>query len=255
MSREDVIRKIVERDIHGQGLSEEIVRRELPKLHNDACKFYGTWDTALQYSGISGRRVTKPPTKRTRKCRLGADESSEAVIFLIRKLCLQGYSLSGKKILKRDPRLFHVALGHFGSWNQTLAAAGVNPNNIRMIWNTALSPNTQLVEELRQRHDFGKSLLLGDVSLENVGLYQSVRSVFGSWSRGLLAAGLIEPSQLGRSICLNQQEVMDAICKRKEAGQSLMSGAVQIENRILLFSARLYFSSWGAAVDVALNAK
>jgi len=262
MSREDVIRRIVERDIQQQGLSEEVVRRELPQLHNDACDLFGTWDTALQYSGISGRRVNKkssevssrkPRAKRSRTCRIGVDTSREAVISAIRQLCRQGFSLSYKKTMSRDRRLYEAALEQFGSWNQSLAASGVNPDNIRMIWNNSMSPRNQLVEELLHRYDSGESLVLGKVSRENLGLYESVRSVFGSWSRGLLAAGLIEPSQLGRSICLDQQQVIETICERKKAGQSLFSGIVQKENRILLYSSRLYFSSWSEAVEIALQ--
>lgn len=78
MSREDVIRRIVERDIQRLGLSEDVICRELPELYKDAIEFYGTWDTALQYSGVSGRRATKnasdepsrkPPAKRSRTYR------------------------------------------------------------------------------------------------------------------------------------------------------------------------------------------
>ncbi len=262
MSREDVIRRIVERDIKQLGLSEDVVRLELPELHKDACDFYGTWSTALQYSGISGRRATKnaseestrkPIENPSRTFRIGADLSPKAVINMIRRLCVNGYSLSAEKTMSRDRRLYDAAIDHFGSWDHTLAASGVNPENIRTIWNKSMSRRSQLLEELQQRHGLGKSLRIRAVSRDNLGLYESVRSVFGSWSRGLLAAGLIEPSQLGRSICLDQEQVIDAICKRKKAGQSLLAGIVQTEHSSLLFSSRLYFSSWSEAVEVALQ--
>ena len=98
MSREDVIRRIVERDIQKLDLSEDVIRVELPKLHQDACDFFGTWDTALQYSGISGRRATKPRAKRIWKSQIGADVSPEAVVRMIRKLCLNGYRLTHCKL-------------------------------------------------------------------------------------------------------------------------------------------------------------
>jgi hypothetical protein len=202
MSREDVIRRIVERDIQKLDLSEDVIRVELPKLHQDACDFFGTWDTALQYSGISGRRATKPRAKRIWKSQIGADVSPEAVIKMIRKLCLNGYRLSDEKVMSRDRRLYDAALEHFGSWNQALTESGVNPDNIRMVWNNAMSQSEQIVDELRTRHSLGKSLALRVVSRDNFGLAESVRSVFGSWSRGLLAAGLIDSSQLGRALCL-----------------------------------------------------
>ena len=253
MSREDVIRRIVERDIQKLDLSEDVIRVELPKLHQDACDFFGTWDTALQYSGISGRRATKPRAKRIWQSQIGADVSPEAVVRMIRKLCLNGYRLTDKKVMSRDRHLYDAALEHFGSWNQALTASGVNPDNIRMKWNNAMSPSEQLVDELRTRHRAGKSLSLGAVSRDNLCLYESVRSVFGSWSRGLLAAGLIEPSQLGRTKCLDRQQVIDAICEREKAGMSLLTKTVQKDHSILLHSSRLYFSSWSEAVKAALK--
>lgn len=128
MSREDVIRRIVERDIKQLGLSEDVVRVGLPKLHQDACEFFGTWNTALQYSGISGRRATKTRKKRR----------------------------------------------------------------------------------------------------------------------------LSEPSQLGRALCLERQQVIDTICERHKAGQSLSSRVVQKEQSVLLHSARHYFRTWKEAVEVAM---
>ncbi len=124
MSREDVIRRIVERDIQKLDLSEDVIRVELPKLHQDACEFFGTWDTALQYSGISGRR-------------------------------------------RKNRRL-------------------------------------------------------------------------------------VDPSQLGPALCLERQQVIDALCERHKAGQSLLTGAVQKEHSILLHSARLYFRTLKEAVKVAM---
>ncbi len=115
-----------------------------------------------------------------------------------------------------------------------------------------MSKSEQLVDELRTRHSLGKSLALRVVSRDNFGLAESVRSVFGSWNRGLLAAGIIKPSQLGRSKCLDQQQVIDVIRKRKEAGQSLLTGTVRREHRVLLLSARHYFRTWKEAVGAAM---
>ena len=57
MTREDVIRRIVELDLQDQGLSAEFVQRNARQLHAAACEHFGTWDTALQYAGVGVRRV------------------------------------------------------------------------------------------------------------------------------------------------------------------------------------------------------
>ncbi len=185
--------------------------------------------------------------------RIGADTSREAVIAMIRRLCMHGYGLSAEINKSRDRRLYDATQDLFGSWDQALTASGVNPENVRMVWNKSMERRAQLIAELKQRHGLGKSLALRAVSRDNVALYGSVRSLFGSWSRGLLAAGLIEPSQLGRSICLDQQQVIEAICKRKKEGRSLSSSDVAKEDAILLYSARIYFSTWRSAIEYALQ--
>ncbi len=260
MSREDVIRKIVERDIQQLGLSEEIVRRESSQLHKDACEFYGTWDTALQYSGVTGRRAAKKPlVQPTQKRDEGQsrfylsseDPSPERVIRVIRRLCRNEYSLDGDRNRIRDERLYEAALMHFGSWEQALMASGINLQTIHMAMKDRMNRRDQILDELRQRHSLGLSLAAGVVSRENRGLYSSVASFFGCWVRGLLAAGLVEPSQLRRALYLDRQQVIDSILKRKTGDRSLSSNVVAKEDAILIYSARIYFDTWRDAVDVS----
>jgi hypothetical protein len=52
MSREDVIRRLVGREQRELALTEEAVRQDDPELHELACEYYGTWETALEYAGI-----------------------------------------------------------------------------------------------------------------------------------------------------------------------------------------------------------
>ncbi len=47
MLREDVIRRIVERERTGQGLAEEAAQRETLDLYLAASTLFGTWETAL----------------------------------------------------------------------------------------------------------------------------------------------------------------------------------------------------------------
>src|SRR5512137_1348742 len=105
MTREDVIRRIVQRDLQNQRLSSEVVLREAEQLHAAACEHFGTWDTALRYAGVSVRRVvTEEEFSRTQ------------VLRKIRSLCLYGYDLSAKRTVRRDRRLYEDARHHFGTW-------------------------------------------------------------------------------------------------------------------------------------------
>ena len=184
---------------------------------------------------------------------MGEDTSPEGVIRVIKRLCRHRYSLDGDRNRVRDGRLHDTAISHFGSWEEALTASGINIQNIRMARKAFTSERNQTLDALRQRHKLGQSLVACEVSRENLGLYNCVLSQFGCWIRGLLAAGAIEPSQVRRSLYLDHQQVINSIRKRNEEGRSLTVGAVVKEESILLYSARIYFSSWKFAIEVALQ--
>ena len=47
MSRETIIRRIVERETQRLALTPASVRQDAPDLYRTACKLFGTWETAL----------------------------------------------------------------------------------------------------------------------------------------------------------------------------------------------------------------
>lgn len=102
MTREEIIRQIVRRDIEQSGLTEELVRKEATDLYEAACDHFGTWTTALTYAGFTARRVPR------RK-----ESSRDRVIQEIRTPCISGYDLSTAHNLKRDRRLYEAARQHF----------------------------------------------------------------------------------------------------------------------------------------------
>ena len=115
MSREAVIRRIVERDQTGQNLTEMAVLHEVPDLHQAAIERFGAWETALQYAGIDPRRLP-----------VLQDYTTEYVLRKLQRLCRDGYSLKAADNMRRDRRLYDTARRYFGEWRKALAAAGVN---------------------------------------------------------------------------------------------------------------------------------
>jgi hypothetical protein len=115
MSRESVIRQIVERDQKGQNLTEETVLREVPDLHRAASELFGVWDTALQYAGVDPRRLSAKQ-----------GYTSEYVLHRLRRICRDGYSIKANDNMRRDRRLYDASLRYFGAWRKALEAAGVN---------------------------------------------------------------------------------------------------------------------------------
>ena len=116
MSRETVIRRIVQREMQKRGLTEEVVAREAPGLYRAACKEFGTWDTALKYAGIGVRHLYA-------KEKAARDQ----LIQRLRKHVARGRQLAAKDVLRRNRRLYEAARRHFGTWREALRAAGLNP--------------------------------------------------------------------------------------------------------------------------------
>jgi hypothetical protein len=242
MSREDVIRQIVERDVQNLGLTEELVTLETPELYAAACEFYGTWDTALQYAGISERRVA------------AADLSKpEHVLRKIRQLCLDGYDLSASRNKERDRQLFNAARRHFGSWKQALRAVGMNLEQARPSSRPRSLNRDKIIEILRQRHEAGLSLSWSVVCLENRVFAVAAKQLFRSWRRALEAAGLLpERNATGTSRKWDRQTILDAIRRRQQEGKSLQCSRVREEEGGLVSAARRYFATWDDAVAAAI---
>jgi hypothetical protein len=180
MSREAVIRRIVEREQAGQELAEDAVINEAPELHLAASMFFGTWDTALHYAGIDPAGVS------------GQDESARRyVIQRIRVLCQRGYSIRMIDVSRRDWRLYHAARRLFGKWRDALEAAGVNLKNAGLRGRTPRRHDRErTLEEFRTFLATRDSASWMDLCLENFRLARAVKTVFGSLRQGLLAIGV-----------------------------------------------------------------
>lgn len=242
MSREDVIRQIVERDIQDLGLSEELVVREAPELYSAACESYGTWETALQYAGVSERRVVVPDLS-----------SPDQVLRKIRQLCLDGYDLSAGRNKERDRKLFNAARRHFGSWRKALRAVGMNLEQARPSSKPRNLSRDKVISILRQRQAEGKSLEWSVVCLENRVFAVAAKQLFRSWRRALEAAGML-PERVVSSEGTRKWDrhtIIEAIRLRQRDGKSLQCAHVRREQGGLVSAARRYYATWNDAVFAA----
>lgn len=242
MSREDVIRQIVERDVQNLGLSKDVVLQSAPELHAAACEFYGTWDTALQYAGISERRVSAPDPS-----------NPDLVLRKIRQLCLDGYDLSAARNKERDRQLFNAARRYFGSWRGALRAVGMNLEQARPSSRPRSLNREKIIETLRQRHEAGLSLAWSAVCLENRVFAIAAKQLFRSWRSALAAAGLLpERIATGAARKWDRQTILAAIRQRHQEGKSLQCTRVREEQGGLVSAARRYFTTWDEAVVAAM---
>ena len=178
MIREAIIRKIVERDLAGGSLLEDDVSREDELLHAAAIEDFGSWDTALEYSGVRARDVAR-----------SRDLSAERTEQQLRRLCTTGYDLGAKVNRSRNRALYDAALHHHGTWRAALTAAGINLSNVSRRRPDNFDRETMLLW-LRARQAAGESLIYTEVCLEHRDKALAIRRTFGSWAKAMEESGL-----------------------------------------------------------------
>ncbi len=182
MSRETIIRQIVELDLAGHSLLEDKVRQSDELLHTAALSEFGAWETALGYAGVNVRDVGR--------CR---DRTPERISQQLRRLCTNGYDLGATASRSRDRMLYDAVLQHFGSWRKALTASGINLANVSRRRPKHLDREVMILW-LQQRQAAGKSLKWTAVCLENRDYALAIRRTFGNWRDAIDAAGVREAS-------------------------------------------------------------
>lgn len=176
MIRETIIRKIVERDVAGESLLDDDVRRDDELLHVAACNEFGAWNTALQYAGVDVRHVGDR-----------RDLTQARVEQQLRRLCTTGYDLGAMVNRNRDRPLYEAALRYHGTWRAALTAAGINLTNVSRRRPDHFDRDTMILW-IRQRQAAGQSMTYTEVCLENRDKAMAIRRTFGSWKAALAMA-------------------------------------------------------------------
>jgi hypothetical protein len=242
MSRQQVIRRIVEREQQRFNLTEKVIQQEEPELYSMACTCFGAWDTALLYAGVNLKVMRKRFLY-----------SRQQVLVHIKRFCWRGYRLTATNVQRYHYRLFKAAVKYFGSWEKALQAAGVNlPLSGLKTGKPRRLPKEKVLAEIHQWQAEGHSLRWHDVCLQNRELAVAAKTAFLSWRKALVAAGL-------RSAALTptprrkwtRELVLAIIRERQQAGKSLERKNLRKEDPSLLHHASKYFESWKAAILAA----
>jgi hypothetical protein len=243
MSRQKIIRRIVDRELKGLNLAEDIIMQDEPELYNSSCELFGTWDTALRYAGIKVRRLSKDRDY----------DTPEGVIKHIRKLCFRGYKLTSGNAKRYHHPFFLAARRYFGSWGKALKAAGINIQRADLnIDKPRRLKKENIIESIREWKDAGNSLRWREVCLHNRSLAIAARSAFHSWRRALVAAELIQDvphAKMRRK--WNRQHIIDIISLRRQEGKSLCYKDMRKDDLAVALAAIRYFGSWALALKAA----
>ncbi len=198
----DVIVEILNRNIRGKPLNSTRVQKgkeaDFP-LFRAAKRWFGNWDEALKAAGVD------PESTRAKSRSRFPD--GNAVVAGIWQRQAQGLPLRSTAVTKgadRDWALFEAAKKHFGSWDDALLEAGIEPESVLVIVKRGYTTKDRVVEQIQERFCRGLPLNADAVSRggkqaqADARLYEAGRKFFGSWPDALLAAG-IDPSGIVRT--------------------------------------------------------
>lgn len=216
-SKDAVIAELRRRHQRGCNLSR--VCREDDALRGAAGKYFGGWRRAILAAGL-------PPTPRR-------EWSKDRIIAILH--AWQQERTNTAQVWKEDPSLYHASKRFFGSWNNAISAARIEPN--RHHWTAK-----RVIETIQSRLAAGTSVkaIWSDLALASAaGVY------FGGRSGALAAAGLnTEPPRRW-----SKRMVLDAIRARHRQGLP-MSNIGKYDGTLASAAVRR-FGGWGSAMEAA----
>jgi hypothetical protein len=162
-TKERIVREIRARCLRGLALNHIAVRNEAKTLEDAALRIFGSWDAAVEASGLSAFWV--------RRARSWSRESLARAILEIHR---EGGALNARAVARDDPGLYQGARRFFGGWDGALRAAGLDPLKVRKsrVWTR---------EEVLRGIASGRSMSSGEAFRKNRRLWGAARKLFGSW--------------------------------------------------------------------------
>ncbi len=232
--REDVVRRLLERELAGLPLRTRAVRVDDLPLYVAAIRHFRAWGDALRAAGVnpesvSGRRVW----------------TKERVIRRIRELERQGVAMNARSVVKVDGGLVQVARRFCGSWDGALIAAGFDAKHIRRQprpWT-----KSTLIQAIQAHAASGGRVTRNGIRPKSIG--KAADRLFGSFDAALVAAGVADQRELHPQ--WSRTKVQAAICSRMQAGEPVNCVAVIKADRHLYDAARRCHGGWNQALRAA----
>lgn len=230
----DVIRAILQMELEGASLKSRHVRVANPELYAASIRHFGFWGNALIAAGIDHEAVANRRTW-----------TAERVINAIHRLDRQGIALNYASVHKVHGGLPQAARKLLGSWNDTLRAAGYDPEQIRA--NRRPWTRDEIIDLIRRRAAAG--LPVASYNIAPLSAEIASRRLFGSWKAALRAAGVPNPST--EFPIWTKVSIIEGILMRQMAGEALHCFAAAHQVPRLYDAARRLFGSWRDALREA----
>jgi hypothetical protein len=116
--------------------------------------------------------------------------SGEYILDRIAEMHRRGLPLNSGWVQEKEKHLHLQSLKIFGSWDEALRRAGLNPQEIRLSDPALHLTRDQIVRRLLNRKKRGLSLNHSAVHADDLRLYGAIKRTYGAYDSGLRAAGL-----------------------------------------------------------------
>ena len=168
-SCERIAAELRELDAAGVEMSSAHLRENYRRLYSAIYYHFGSIDAAMDAAGVI-------------KVRHNRQWSRDAVIGEIRRMHRRGLDLRFSKI---DDSLGVTARKHFGSWDDALRAAGIDPRDVRThrIWDAEA-----VVDAMMEHIASGRSLRASRAREEDPALYHAAHRHCGGFSHAVALA-------------------------------------------------------------------
>jgi len=165
-----------EQDLHWSAVTkrrDELGRAAFASLQP---RLFGSWDRALTAAGLDADDVN-----RYRKW------DKDSIVFELRARSRDHEPLNSGSLQRDEPGLHAAAVRHFGSYDDALRAAKLDPMKLRQrrAWN-----KQRVRDDLKDAQKDGGHLSDSSIRKENPALYGAAVRLFGSFTAARTAAGI-----------------------------------------------------------------
>ncbi len=236
-SKDKIVKRIKAIRRKGEDLSYNRMARKQQGLLAAANYHFGSWADAVNAAGVDYASQVRRIPKWTK----------EKVITAIKEAHKNGADLSWTNVTKdkKYSALAYAAIrdSQFGSWDEALEAAGLDPAEIRRYeaWD-----EDRIIRMIKERAKIGKPLNSKAMQDEDSKLFNAALNYFGGWAKALKGAG-INPAKVYKRRRWSTDIIKKEIKALHRAGVHLAAPNMR-ENHSSLYSAACkYFGSWTAA--------
>ncbi len=238
----------------GHPVNHGAISRIEGSLSGAARRHFGSWNRALESAGLAPSEI--------RLRRDGLFPDAAAVIAEIRRRKEKQQPLNANAILngaQKDDALYNAAKRHYGSWRDTLKAAGLDPDRYVKA-RTNVYPNADaVIAAIGQR--MKENMPLNGLALQkgpdaDCALHNSAVRYLGCWRNALRSAGLDPEAIRIKAPCRYPDAValVAEIKRRARNGLPLNTTSLLAGQHVdfaLHKSAQRYFGSWPEALEAA----